>query len=118
MPEALTRGEIQDLLSKFSKKTPQYRSALLKNPKAVLEGQMGSKMPPGIQVRAVEETADTMYVIVPYVPKRGAELSDNALEAVAGGGGGKASGGDNYNCNNATGGQCTRVEFNADVKLI
>jgi hypothetical protein len=85
MAENLTRGEIQDLLTKFSKGNPTYREALLKNPKVVVEGQMGGKLPPGINVKAVEETPNTIYVIVPYVAKAGDELSDNDLEAVAGG---------------------------------
>ena len=88
MAEQLTRGEIQDLLTKFSKSNPNYRDALLKNPKLVLEGQMGGKLPDGFFVKAVEETPNTIYVVVPYVPKPGAELSDNELESVAGGKGG------------------------------
>ena len=108
----LSRGEIQDLLTKFSKKTPSYRTALLKNPKAVLEGQLGTKIPDGIKVKAVEETADTMYVVVPYVPQAGAELSDSALEMVAGG-----KGGDTYSCNEAKGGFNTRVQFEANVSV-
>ena len=112
MSDSLTRGEIQDLLAKFSKSTPSYRAALLKNPKAVLEGQLGSKIPDSINVKAVEETADTMYVVVPYVPESGAELTDSALEMVAGGKG------DTYDCHEAKGGQNTRVEFNASVSLV
>ena len=119
MAERLTRGEIQDLLTKFSRSNPQYRAALLKNPKAVLEGQMGSKLPSSISVKAVEETAEAIYVIVPIVPKPGAELSDAALEAVAGGSSGKGSDKtDTYECSNATGGQNTRVQFNASVSLV
>ncbi|MEO8585513.1 MAG: NHLP leader peptide family RiPP precursor, partial [Acidobacteriota bacterium] len=56
-----------------------------KNPKAVLEGQMGGKLPAGVSVKAVEETPNTIYVVVPYVAKAGDELSDGDLEAVAGG---------------------------------
>ena len=111
---SLSRGEIQDLLSKFAKNTPSYRAALLKNPKAVLEGQLNTKIPDSIHVKAVEETADTMYVIVPFVPQAGAELSDSALEMVAGGKGSS----DTYDCHSAIGGQNTRVEFNASVSLI
>jgi hypothetical protein len=120
MAERLSRGEVQDLLTKFSKSNPKYRAALLKNPKAVLEGQMGSKIPASVTVKAVEESPDTMYVVVPFVPKAGAELSDNALEAVAGGASG-SKGGDateTYTCTSSIGGQNTRVEFNADVSLI
>ena len=109
---SLTRGEIHDLLSKFAKSTPSYRSALLKNPKAVLEGQLNTRIPESITVKAIEETADTMYVVVPYVPQAGAELSDSALEMVAGGKG------DSYDCHAAIGGQNTRVEFNASVSLV
>ncbi len=109
---SLTRGEIQDLLSKFSRNTPSYRAALLKNPKAVLEGQLGTKIPDSIHVKAIEESADTMYVIVPYVPQAGAELTDSALEMVAGGKG------DSYDCHESKGGQNTRVEFNATVSLV
>jgi hypothetical protein len=109
---SMTRGEVQDLLTKFAKNTPSYRAALLKNPKAVLEGQLGTKIPDSITVKAVEETADTMYVVVPYVPASGAELSDSALEMVAGGKG------DTYDCHEAKGGQNTRVEFNANVSLV
>ena len=109
---SLSRGEVQDLLSKFAKSTPSYRAALLKNAKSVVEGQLGAKLPDSIQVKAVEETADTMYVIVPYVPASGSELSDSALEMVAGGKG------DSYDCHEAKGGQNTRVEFNASVSLV
>ena len=113
--ESLTRGEIQDLLIKFSRNTPSYRSALLKNAKAVVEGQLGTAIPSGLNVKAVEETADTMYVIVPYVPASGSELSDSALEMVAGG---KGETNNTYDCHAAIGGQNTRVEFHASVSLI
>ncbi len=119
MATNLTRGQIQDLLSKFATKTPSYRAALLKNPRAVIEGQLNNKLPANIKVRAVEDTADTIHVIVPYVPKKGAELGDAALEMVAGGGTGKgASGSDTYDCQNAKGGFNTQVEFNASVSLV
>ena len=109
---SLSRGEIQDLLAKFARNTPAYRAALLKNPKAVLEGQLGSKIPDSIHVKAIEESADTMYVVVPFVAQPGAELSDSALEMVAGGKG------DTYDCHESKGGQNTRVEFNATVSLV
>jgi hypothetical protein len=109
MAESLSRGDIQDLLSKFSKDNPKYRAALLKNPRAVIEGQLNQKVPESIHIKAVEETADTMFVVVPYVPKPGAELSDSSLEMVAGGKG------DTYECNNSIGGFNTRNEFSASV---
>jgi hypothetical protein len=111
MAEVLTRGQIQDLLTKFAQKTPSYRAALLKDPKAVVEGQLNNKLPAGIKVRAVEETADTIYVVVPYVPQAGKELGDAALERVAGGKGDEGT--NTYTCSGAQGGFNTRNEFNA-----
>ncbi|HQR46920.1 MAG TPA: NHLP leader peptide family RiPP precursor [Thermoanaerobaculia bacterium] len=118
MAEKLSRGAIQDMLTKFAMKNPKYRAALIKNPKAVIEGQLNNKLPAGIKVKAVEETADTIYVIVPYVAKAGAQLSDGALEMVAGGGDKGGTDSTSYECNGSIGGQNTHVEFNADVSLV
>jgi len=118
MAEKLSRGAIQDMLTKFSLKNPKYRTALIKNPKAVIEGQLNNKLPAGVKVKAVEETADTIFVIVPYVAKSGAQLSDGALEMVAGGGDKGGSDSTSYECNGSIGGQNTHVEFNADVSLV
>jgi hypothetical protein len=116
--ENLTRGEIQDLLTKFSQKNPNYRANLIKNPKAVIEGQLNNKLPAAIKVKAVEETADTIYVIVPYVPQAGKELGDAALEMVAGGKGNDTQTGNTYTCSSSTGGFNTRNEFQSTVKLV
>ena len=99
----ISRGEIQDLLTKYASNNPQYRDALLKDPKSIVEKQFNTTLPAGISVKAVVETADTIYVVVPYIPAQGAELSDNALEMVAGGF-------KDNNCNNARGGINTHVE--------
>jgi hypothetical protein len=83
MAEGLTRGEVQDLISKFAAENPKYRASLLKDPKALVEKQLNAKLG-SVNVKAVAETADTIYVVVPYVPGQG-ELSDADLEKVAGG---------------------------------
>jgi hypothetical protein len=115
MAETLSRGQIQDLLTKFAQKNPKYRAALMKNPKAVIEGQLNNKLPGGIRVNAVEETADTIYVVVPYVPQAGKELGDAALERVAGGKSDQS--GNQYDCHGAQGGFNTRNEFNAETTI-
>ncbi len=79
----MTRGEAQDLISKFATDSPKYRQALLANPKATIERQLNTSLG-NVQVKAIAETADTVYVVVPYVPASG-ELSDADLEKVAGG---------------------------------
>jgi hypothetical protein len=118
MAEALTRGQIQDLLAKFASKNPTYRASLIKNPKAVIEGQLNNKLPGAIKVKTVEETADTIYIVVPYVPQAGKELGDAALEMVAGGkGDNSAQTGNTYDCNTSTGGFNTRNEFAMGVTV-
>jgi hypothetical protein len=79
----MTRGEVQDLLAKFAVENPKYREALISNPKAIVEKQLNTSLG-SVQVKAVVETADTTYVVVPYLASEG-ELSDADLERVAGG---------------------------------
>ncbi|MGE5244198.1 MAG: hypothetical protein ACM3SQ_08220 [Betaproteobacteria bacterium] len=79
----MTRGQLHDLLARFSVENPKYREALIKDPKGLLEKQLGHPLGK-VSVKAVVETPDTMYVVVPYVAKEG-ELSDSDLENVAGG---------------------------------
>ena len=44
--------------------------------------QLGQDLPDWLNVKAVEETADTVYVVVPHVPQEGEELDDADLEKV------------------------------------
>ena len=64
------------------------RQRLLADPKGTVEQELGAKLPEGIEIRVVEETPETVYLVLP--PKVAAsrqddELSDRELEAVAGG---------------------------------
>ena len=79
----LSRGQLQDLLNKFATENPKYRDRLISDPKWVLEKQLNKDLG-DVQVKAVVETPDTMYVVVPHVAKEG-ELTDADLEKVAGG---------------------------------
>jgi hypothetical protein len=102
----LTRGELNDLLADFAAKNPKYRDALMKNPKDVIERQLNSKLPGSLTVKVIQDTSSTMHVVLPHVPSEGEELSDAALESVAGGFL------DKYTCNfSKAGGIGTRVEI-------
>jgi hypothetical protein len=83
MAQAMTRGEVQDLVGKFAAENPKYRSALLKDPKGTIEKQLNTKLD-GTKIVAVADTADTVHVVIPYAAPEG-ELSDADLEKVAGG---------------------------------
>jgi hypothetical protein len=83
MAQAMSRGEVQDLVGKFAAENPKYRSALLKDPKGTIEKQLNTKLG-GTKIVAVADTADTVHVVIPYAAPEG-ELSDADLEKVAGG---------------------------------
>ena len=83
MSQAMTRGEVQDLVGKFAADNPKYRDALLTDPKGVIEKQLNTTLG-NVNVKAVADTADTVHVVIPYAAPEG-ELSDADLEKVAGG---------------------------------
>jgi nitrile hydratase alpha subunit len=67
-----------------------YRRRLQENPKAAVEQELGARLPEEVRVMVVEETADTIYLVLPFVStdaQEAGELSDRELEAVAGGSG-------------------------------
>ena len=106
MPETMSRGKMQDLVSKFAVESPKYRDALIKDPKGILEKQFNVKLPANVVVKSVVETAETAYLIVPHIPKQG-ELSDSDLERVAGGLGDKEA-----NCQRSPGAANTMTIIN------
>lgn len=114
---SLSREEIEDIVVTNATKHPQYREALLKNPKQVIETQLNNKLPDGLNVKVVEETGDTIYLRLPNVVTEGSELSDTDLEQVAGGKGESDSSTNNYNCNEAEGGFNTRNEFSSGSRV-
>jgi hypothetical protein len=114
MAQQMSRGEVQDLLTKFASQNPQYRQALLSNPKSVVEKQFNTSLG-NYKVKAVADTADTVHVVVPYVAGSG-ELSDADLEKVAGGKGDGGHHNINAECNlkagaSATGNTVTNVKL-------
>jgi hypothetical protein len=104
MAQKLTRGEVQDLVSKFAAENPKYRAALIADPKGTIERQLNAPMG-SITVKAVADTADTYHIVVPYVTVEG-ELSDADLEKVAGGFADKTA-----NCNNSPGAMNTFIQM-------
>lgn len=107
--ETLSRGQLNDLLAGFAAKNPQYRDALLKNPKQVVEAQLGTTFPQSMQVRVIQDTADQVHIVLPHIPKEGEELSESDLEMVAGGFL------DTYKCEIKQSGFGTRVEISASL---
>ena len=67
----------------------EFRKALIDQPKAALEKLRGKPLPEGLNVRVLEEEANSLTIVLPQKPAaagEAGELSDEALEKVAGGG--------------------------------
>ena len=81
------RAEMERRLVERSLQDESFRRRLLEDPTAVVEEELGTRLPEGVEERAVEETADTIYLVPPSASPlgEGGELSDRELEVVAGG---------------------------------
>src|SRR5918998_3081913 len=79
MSEAPGRADLQD---------ESFRQRLLEDPKGAVEQELGTRLPEEVRVVAVEESAETIYLVLPSTSmagREGGELSDLELEKVAGG---------------------------------
>ena len=83
---AWTRGQLWDKVVEQAQRNPKYYESLKANPRALMEKQLGTSIPKNVNIKVLEESADTYYIVLPAFAKEGAELSDSDLEKVAGGG--------------------------------
>jgi hypothetical protein len=85
-----TRTEMERRLVQRSMEDEDFRQKLLDDPRAAVEEELGTRLPEEIRVVAVQETSQTIYLVLPsasaLVGEGGGELSELELEAVAGGG--------------------------------
>ena len=89
MSEASGRAEMERRLIERSLEDESFRQRLVEDPKETVERELGTRLPEDVRVVAVEESADTIYLVLPGAPmagREGVELSDQELESVAGGG--------------------------------
>ena len=97
------RAEIERRLVQRGLEDEDFRRRLLDDPKAAVEQELGTRLPEGVQVRVVEESSDTIYLVLPSASagSQGGELSDQDLEAVAGAGAIPAPTYDSLTCSGA-----------------
>jgi hypothetical protein len=64
-----------------------FKKELLANPRAAFEKETGVKIPANVEVQALEESAEKLYIVIPMQPgaSRKHRLTDEELDAVAGG---------------------------------
>jgi hypothetical protein len=81
------RAEVERTLVQRTMEDEDFRQMLLDDPKGAVEQELGSRLPEGVEVRAVAESAQIIYLVLPSASPlgQGGELSDQELDEVAGG---------------------------------
>jgi hypothetical protein len=84
-----TRFELEQKLIERAWEDEKFKQELLSNPKAVFEKESGQELPKDIEIEVIQETDNKAYLVLPINPvpaaKTEEEISEEALEAVAGG---------------------------------
>jgi hypothetical protein len=83
--QAATRRDLETALIEKCWKDPEFKKAVLSDPKGMLERHTGQKLPAPIKIFIHEEDANTLHFSIPPAPSNLTELSDDDLERVAGG---------------------------------
>lgn len=84
---AMDQGRAQQQMARVRSKAASdaaFRQELLSNPTAALSKELGAAIPANITIRVLEDSADTVHLVLP--PARGTgRVLDAELEGVAGG---------------------------------
>ncbi|HEX5851436.1 MAG TPA: NHLP leader peptide family RiPP precursor, partial [Rubrobacter sp.] len=62
MSEASNREQMERRLIEKSLEDESFRRRLVEDPRGAVEEELGARLPEGVRVEAVEETADTIYL--------------------------------------------------------
>jgi hypothetical protein len=77
-----TRKDLEIYLITRALKDEDFREELIANPKAVVEKELGTKLPEELEIKVLEETEDTLYMVLPCNPYEG--ISEDDLKALVG----------------------------------
>jgi hypothetical protein len=65
MPEQTTRQQLETHLLHRASTDPDFRESLLRDPKSVIESEIGLKFPEGLSVQVHEEKLNQLHVVLP-----------------------------------------------------
>lgn len=84
-----TRFEFERKLIERALEDETFKQELLSNPKAVYARESGEEVPKELEIEVLQETGNKVYLVFPTHPGQATtnegELTEEALEAVAGG---------------------------------
>jgi hypothetical protein len=84
-----TRFEFEQKLIQRAWEDENFKQELLSNPQAVFARESGQELPNNLEIEVIQESANKVYLVLPNNPAPAitsqGELSEEALEAVAGG---------------------------------
>jgi hypothetical protein len=83
--QPVTRRDLETALIEKCWKDPEFRKAVVSDPKGMIERHTGQKLLPHLKIFIHEEDANTLHLSIPPPPTNVTELSDADLEKVAGG---------------------------------
>ena len=74
-----------------------FKKALLADANSAIEKELGAKLPAGVKIKVVEDTASVVHLVLPAAPTvKNSQLSEADLEKVSGGGSGLQQHPDGY----------------------
>ncbi len=74
-------SDVEDRIIERALKDKEYRRRLVADPRTVIGEEIGSALPPHMQIKVVQDTPDLFYVVLPYVPAiRGDRVSNRELQ--------------------------------------
>lgn len=77
------RSKHEARLLQRAARDPEFRRQLLADPRSAIETELGYRLPESVEIRAVEETPNLVYLVLPAQDTD--ELSEVQLEALSGG---------------------------------
>jgi len=83
-----TAEDLQARLIARAWEDDEFKQALLDDPKSAIADELGVELPGDLEIQVVEENPNMICLVLPVRPEtaRDPELSEEELEAVAGGG--------------------------------
>jgi hypothetical protein len=79
------RPDVMSKIQEHAARDPEFRRRLTADPRATLAEALGGPLPADLDIRVVEQTGDTHYLVLPPMEEESVELEDAELAEVAGG---------------------------------